>query len=205
MSKSSRREADTLFGAWCAIQSFLAAIFFSWGAVCFSDGRPTGEEGLEGWLHAFRIPFRTVFATAAVNGENSTPLSQPYDISYHSWKSARQPAGVLWVFHYLCYIVCCTFSSANVWRCCIMAQALWDVIFYITSTVQMGLGVKQFASFPLFLSLRSLLWAVFTQNSSCFRFHLKGTKDVRTGKFNQIFRRRWSLTKIIQAQVTWVW
>lgn len=114
MSKSSRREADTLFGAWCAIQSFLAAIFFLWGAVCFSDGRPTGEEGLEGWLHAFHIPFRTVFATAAVNGENSTPLSQPYDISYHSWKSARQPAGVLWVFHYLCYIVCCTFSSANV-------------------------------------------------------------------------------------------
>ena len=142
MSKSSRKEADTLFGVqWCnSVISGCSLLFVRCSLLFWWQAHWGGRAG--GTASHFSHPVQnSICTTAGVNRENSTPLSQPYNILHHSWKPARQPAIVLCVFHYLCYTLCCSFSSANVWRCCIMAQALRDVIFYIRSTVQMGLGM----------------------------------------------------------------
>lgn len=58
---------------------------------------------------------------------------------------------------------------------------------------------------PLISQAESSAVGCLCSNSSYFLFHLKGTKEVKTGKFDQIFRRQWSLTKMMQSQVTWVW
>lgn len=117
---------------WCTVvrfSRFYLQPYFPEVQFAFLMAGPLGRQGWRGGSVLFH-PVQTACTSAGVNQVKGTPLSQPYHVSHHSWKPARQPAVVRWVFHYFCCTVCCSYSSANVWCCCVMAQMLRDVFFW---------------------------------------------------------------------------